>query len=123
MMKRSSKITLFLFIALDSLIISFSRLVYFNYRCSIDADGDTFFSFAIDPRYGIFGKKQIEEEGWNKGSIMGFSYPKTQKVWVDLGDKYYEASVLWGARAFVSPDHVYVARRNSRRSETSHYTY
>lgn len=58
-----------------------------------DSAGATYFSFAIDTRYGVG-----DGDEWEKDSTTGCVYVAKQEVFVKLGERYRPAAVLLGKK-------------------------
>jgi hypothetical protein len=64
----------------------------------VDANGDAFFSFAVDERYAR------GEDAWHADSIVGCYYPRDGAIYVKWSDGYRASKVLLGKRAKDAPD-------------------
>ena len=59
-----------------------------------DAAGDSFVTFAVDARHGVFAAKN--DSSWNLAAISGCVYVDRGEVFVKSGDRYRPAAFLLG---------------------------
>ena len=65
-----------------------------------DAQGRSFFAFAIDEtRFGAPAGEEIPETSWFKDAITGCVYPESGEVLVQRGETYYASTILLGEAA------------------------
>ncbi len=76
---------------------------------SADPQGRTFFTFAIDDRYGIDELELDEtpdESGWTQNALKGCVYAESGEVFIQRGGKYLAAAVLLGKRSPAPAEHI-----------------